>query len=113
MRVGVPRERAEGERRVAVVPDVVSRLSQNGFELLVERGAGEGASFRDADYEEAGGRIVESVWAEAEAVAKVQNPTAEEIAELREGQVLIAFLQPLTDPEGLERLAARGVFGFA
>jgi H+-translocating NAD(P) transhydrogenase subunit alpha len=113
MRVGVPKERAAGERRVALVPELAGRLVTSGFEVLVERGAGGAASFPDAAYEEAGARIVEDVYGEADAVAKVQSPSEEEESQLREGQVLIGFLQPLTDPEGIARLAARGVTAFA
>src|SRR4051812_48629345 len=113
MRVGVPKERAAGERRVALVPELAGRLVASGFEILVERGSGEAASFPDRSYEEAGGRIVDDVYGEAEAVAKVQKPSEEEAARLREGQVLVGFLQPLTDPEGIDRLAARGVTAFA
>jgi proton-translocating NAD(P)+ transhydrogenase subunit alpha len=112
MRIGVPRETATGERRVALVPELAGKLVGTGFEVLVERGAGEAASFPDAAYEEAGARLVED-WAEAEAVVKVQKPTEQEASRLREGQVLIGFLQPLTDREGIERLAKRGVIAFA
>ncbi len=112
MRIGVPRETAAGERRVALVPEVVGKLAPAGFEVLVQRGAGEAASFPDAAYEEAGARLVDD-WADAEAVVKVQKPSEEEAGRLREGQVLIGFLQPLTDPEGIERLAQRGVIAFA
>jgi H+-translocating NAD(P) transhydrogenase subunit alpha len=113
MRVGVPKERAAGERRVALVPELAGRLVASGFEILVERGAGDAASFPDAAYEEAGARVVDDVYGEADAVAKVQSPGEEEVARLREGQVLVGFLQPLTDPEGIARLAARGVTAFA
>jgi NAD(P) transhydrogenase subunit alpha len=113
MRVGVPKERAAGERRVALVPELVSRLFADGFEVLVEQGAGEAASLPDAAYEEAGARVVADVYGDAEAVAKVQKPSEDETARLRDGQVLIGFLQPLTDPEGIARLAGRGVTGFA
>ena len=112
MRIGVPRETAAGERRVALVPEVVGKLVPAGFEVLVQRGAGEAASSPDAAYEEAGARLVDD-WADAEAVVKVQKPSEEEAGRLREGQVLIGFLQPLTDPEGIERLAQRGVIAFA
>src|SRR4051794_35616056 len=112
MRVGVPRETAAGECRVALVPEVVSRLVPGGFEVLVEGGAGEAASFPDGDYEEAGARIVGNPY-EADAVVKVQKPSVDESGRLREGQVLIGFLQPLTDKEGLERLAGLGVTAFA
>src|ERR1043166_6188813 len=112
MRVGVPRESAPGERRVALVPEVVSRLASGGFEVVVEAGAGDAASFPDAAYEEAGARVGADPW-DADAVVKVQSPSAEEAGRLREGQILIGFLQPLTDREGVERLVGRGVTGFA
>jgi H+-translocating NAD(P) transhydrogenase subunit alpha len=112
MRIGVPRETAAGERRVALVPEPVGKLVGGGFEVLVERGAGEAASFPDSAYEEAGARLVDD-WAEAEAVVKVQKPTEQEASRLRDGQVLIGFLQPLTDREGIDRLAQRGVVAFA
>jgi len=109
----VPKERAAGERRVALVPELAGRLAASGFEVLVERGAGEAASFPDAAYEEAGARVADDVYGEVDAVVKVQSPSEEEAARLREGQVLVGFLQPLTDPEGIARLAARGVTAFA
>jgi NAD(P) transhydrogenase subunit alpha len=112
MRIGVPRETAAGERRVALVPEIVGKLVPAGFEVVVQRAAGEAASFPDAAYEEAGARLVDD-WADAEAVVKVQKPSEEEAGRLRDGQVLIGFLQPLTDPEGIERLAQRGVVAFA
>jgi NAD(P) transhydrogenase subunit alpha len=112
MKVGVPRERASGERRVALVPEVMSRLVDSGFEIAVERGAGEEAAFPDNTFEQAGAKIVDDAY-DAEAVVKVQKPSPDEVEQLRDGQVLIAFLQPLTDPEGIERLAAQGVVAFA
>jgi NAD(P) transhydrogenase subunit alpha len=112
MRIGVPTETAAGERRVALVPEVVGKLAPAGFEVLVQRGAGEAASFPDAAYEEAGAQLVDD-WRDAEAVVKVRKPSEEEAGRLRDGQVLIGFLQPLTDPEGIERLAQRGVIAFA
>jgi NAD(P) transhydrogenase subunit alpha len=112
MRIGVPRETAAGERRVALVPEIVGKLVPGGFDVLVQPGAGEAASFPDAAYEEAGAQLVDD-WADAEAVMKVQKPTEDEAGRLREGQVLIGFLQPLTDLEGIERLAQRGVVAFA
>ena len=112
MKVGVPRETAPGERRVALVPETVKRLTGGGFEVVVERGAGERAAFLDSAYDEAGATLVEDPYA-GEAVAKVQPPSAEETQRLRDGQVLIGFLQPLTDREGIERLGERGVVAFA
>jgi H+-translocating NAD(P) transhydrogenase subunit alpha len=112
MKVGVPRENAAGERRVALVPDTVKRLVDGGFDIQVERGAGLQASFPDAQYEEAGASLVDDPYA-GDAVVKVQTPSAEEAARLRDGQLLIGFLQPLTDREGIERLGQRGVLAFA
>jgi proton-translocating NAD(P)+ transhydrogenase subunit alpha len=111
VRVGVPRETAAGERRVALVPDSVTRLAQTGIDVVVEPGAGTAASYPDDLYRQAGAALG-SPW-DAEVVAKVQKPSAEEAAGLRDGQVLIGFLQPLTDREGIERLAERGVVAFA
>ncbi len=113
MKVGVPRETAPGERRVALVPEVVARLASAGFEVLVERGAGEAATFADEEYEQAGAVLVDGVLGQAEAVVKVQKPSPDEVARMREGDLLVAFLQPLTDREGIERLARRGVVAFA
>ncbi len=110
MRVGIPRERVEGERRVALVPETLGRLG-DGIEVVVEAGAGEEAAFDDAAYREAGATIG-SPW-DADVVAKVAPPTADEVSRLHEGQVLIGFLEPLTDREGVERLAQAGVHGLA
>jgi len=112
MRVGVPKESAEGERRVALVPELVGKLVEGGCEILVEPGAGDAASFPDASYRDAGARLDGDPY-QADAVVKVQKPSAEEAARLRDGQVLIGFLQPLTDKEGIERLAQQGVTAFA
>jgi NAD(P) transhydrogenase subunit alpha len=111
MRVGVPRESAAGERRVALVPEVIRRL--DGFAVAVERGAGEGAGFRDEEYAEAGAEVVDDAWSGVEAVAKVARPSAAEVGRLSSGQLLVAFLSPLTDRDGIERLRAAGVVGFA
>ncbi len=112
MKVGVPRESAPGERRVALVPETVARLVEQGHEVVVERGAGTQALVADAAYEDAGATLGDGSWA-ADLVAKVQSPSAEETTRLAEGTVLVGFLQPLTDREGIDRLAARGVVAFA
>jgi NAD(P) transhydrogenase subunit alpha len=111
MKIGVPQETAAGERRVAIVPETIKRLE--GFEVAVERGAGNAAGYTDDAYEQAGATLVDDAFADAGAVAKVQKPSAAELAKLRDGQLLVAFLQPLTDREGIEALAARGVVAFA
>jgi NAD(P) transhydrogenase subunit alpha len=110
MQVGVPKELVPGERRVALVPETVGRLG-NGVDVIVEAGAGAAAGFGDDAYREAGATIGDP-WS-AEVVIKVAAPTAEEAARLRSGQVVVAFLSPLTDAEGIERLSAAGVHGFA
>src|SRR6476469_2820301 len=110
MRLGIPKESASGEQRVALVPETIGRLGE-GIDVVVEAGAGDAASFSDEAYTEAGASIGDP-WS-AEVVAKVAPPSAEEATRLREGQVLIAFLQPLTDTEGIERLSAAGVHAFA
>jgi NAD(P) transhydrogenase subunit alpha len=112
VRIGVPRELEPGERRVALVPDVVSRLGAAGFEIAVERGAGVAASFPDETYGEAGAAIVDDPY-ESAGIMKVRKPTSNEAERMREGQLLIGFLEPLTDPDGIERLAAQGVTAFA
>jgi H+-translocating NAD(P) transhydrogenase subunit alpha len=113
MKVGVPRETAAGERRVALVPEAVSRLIESGFELAIERGAGEAASFPDRAYEQAGGSLVADAYRGAEAVAKVRKPNDAELESLAADQILIAFLEPLSDSTGIDRLAGRGVVAFA
>jgi NAD(P) transhydrogenase subunit alpha len=110
MRLGIPREISDGERRVALIPETVARLGE-GVEVIVEAGAGAAAAFPDKAYTEAGAQIGDP-WG-ADVVAKVATPTAEETERLRSGQVLIAFLQPLTDSAGVERLTAAGVNAFA
>src|SRR5918992_5943739 len=113
MKVGVAKETAAGERRVALVPDTVGKLSEAGVQVLVEEGAGDAAAFPDAGYESAGASMVADVFAEADLVAKVQRPSDEEVARLREGSALVAFLQPLVDPEVVRALAARRVTAFS
>ena len=111
MRVGVVRETAPSERRVALVPETAGKLVAAGFEVVVEPGAGTAASFPDDEYREAGAALGPP-W-EAAAVVKVRKPDAEEAARLHEGQLLVGFLEPLSDREGIARLADRGVVAFA
>lgn len=115
MQIGVPKETADGERRVALVPEVVGKLVGAGHQVLVQRGAGDGALIPDAHYEQAGARLVESP-AEAlgaELVVKVAPPSAEEVAMLRADGVLIGFLAPLSAGGSIPAIAARGVTSFA
>jgi len=108
MRIGVPRETVPGERRVALVPETAAKLTKAGNEVVVERGAGTEAAFVDSAYEQAGARIVDDAY-DADLVVKVQKPTADEMAKLRSGQMLIAFLQPLIEPRYAQTLAEKGV----
>src|SRR5881275_883940 len=108
VRIGVPREVENDERRVALVPDVVARLAAAGFSIAVERGAGERASFVDDAYRESGADLVENGF-DADAIVKVRKPSDSEVAKFRDGSILIGFLEPLTDPAGLDRLDTRGV----
>jgi NAD(P) transhydrogenase subunit alpha len=111
MRVGVPKEIAEGEQRVALVPDAVAKLQ--GFTVSVERGAGAAAGHPDEEYSEAGAELVDDAWTGVEAIAKVAPPDDSELAELKAGQLLICFLQPLTDRARIDALREKGVLGFA
>jgi NAD(P) transhydrogenase subunit alpha len=110
MRVGVPKETTPGERRVALVPETIGRLP-DGVEVVVEPGAGSAAAFTDDAYTEAGATLGDP-WP-AEVIVKVAPPSAAEVARLHDGQVLIGFLQPLTDAAGVERLASAGVVALA
>ena len=108
MRVGVARETAPGERRVALVPETAGKLGAAGFDVVVEAGAGVAASFPDAAYVDAGA-TTGSPW-EADVVVAVRRPDP---SSLREGQLLIAYLEPLTDRDGIAQLETRGVIAFA
>src|SRR5690242_13125516 len=115
MKVGVPKETADGERRVALVPDVVASLRKNeSIDVVIERGAGEEAGHPDSQYDEAGAETGEAdvAWG-ADVVLRVATPTAEEIGRLRSGQVLIGHLAPWTSAETNNALAGAGITGIA
>lgn len=109
MRIGIPRESAPGERRVAVIPETVKKLSAKKFEFIVEPGAGAGSFIPDEEYKAAGALLDANVWAQADLIAKVQKPTPEEVARLREGSSLVSLLYPLSNPELVKSIAARKV----
>ena len=115
MKIAIPKERRAGETRVAASPDTVKKYVQLGFDVQVESGAGAGASIADARYVEAGATIAADAAAafDADVVLKVQRPTDEEIALLREGAVLIASLSALTNQVMVQKLAERKVTAFA
>jgi proton-translocating NAD(P)+ transhydrogenase subunit alpha len=96
---------------VALVPEIVRKLAASGHEVVVEAGAGENAGLPDALFTEAGATIGDPY--EADAIVRVVAPSAEDAARLQQGKVVIGFLAPLTDPEGIQRLAERGVAAFA
>ena len=122
MKIGVPKEIHDGERRVATTPDVVAQLQKLGFSVAVESGAGDLASFSDDAYRAAGATVVadtRELWSSADIVMKVRQPAADprlsghEVDLLHEGQVLISFLYPAQNPDLLQRLSAKGVTSLA
>jgi NAD(P) transhydrogenase subunit alpha len=113
MKLSVPQEAADGERRVALVPEVAKKLVASGIEVVLEPGAGAASHQPDSAYEDAGVTVAADQGLSGDVIAKVAPPSAEEIAKLREGSVLIGFLQPLTNGDTARALAAAGVTSFA
>jgi NAD(P) transhydrogenase subunit alpha len=113
MIVGVPKETAPNERRVALVPDLIPKLKRAGLEVVVQRDAGTAAGYPDAAYEGQGARLADDVLASADVLLKVQPPSVEEAGRLKEGATLIGFLQPYGNAAGTQALAARKVTAFA
>src|SRR5690242_12462385 len=111
MRIGVPKETAQDERRVALVPEVVRKLTAKDHEVVVEAGAGEHALIPDELFTEAGATIGDPY--SADIVVRVAVPSDEEVGRLRSGQILIGFLAPLSKPELKDRLKAAGVTALA
>ena len=111
MRIGVPKETAPRERRVAIVPDVVKRLRAAEHDVVVEPGAGVTAGAPDAAYEEAGATLGDP-WG-AEVVAKVAPPGDDEVGKLGSSTILVGFLNPLGNPDGLEAIAKTGATALA
>ena len=110
LRIGVPKETAAGEKRVATVPDVVEKLVKLGFSVAVESGAGDAANFADDTYLAAGAQVLPTaseIWSGSDIVFKVRPPSADEVAQLREGATLIGFVWPAQNPQLMEQLAAR------
>ncbi len=111
MRIGVPKEIYDGECRVATTPDVVTQLKKLGFDVAVESGAGEKASFSDDAYREAGCEVIDSasdLWSKSDLILKVRAPESDEAARLRSNQTLISFLWPAQNPELLKQLTDTG-----
>ncbi|TAM58593.1 MAG: Re/Si-specific NAD(P)(+) transhydrogenase subunit alpha [Chloroflexota bacterium] len=111
MKVGVARETAPGERRVALVPELVGKLKAAGLEVLVERGAGDGAAIPDAAYSGAGATVVDTdtLYREAELVLRVAPLSEAEVGQLHQGQAVMGLLSPLIEPRQMQALAERGV----
>lgn len=111
MKIGVARETAPDERRVAQVPETIGKLISSGLEVLVEAGAGLGALIPDSAYVDAGARVVstDELYAEADLVVRVQKPSLTEAGRLRPGQAVMGLLQPLLDPALMKVLADAGV----
>jgi len=110
LRIGVPRETAAGEKRVATVPDVVAKLVKLGFSVAVESGAGAAANFDDESYRAAGAEVLPdaaAVWAGSDVIFKVRAPGADEVALMREGGMLLSFIWPAQNPELMQQLAAK------
>jgi len=116
VKVAVPKESLAGERRVAVVPDVVPKLTGAGLEVAVEAGAGTAAGFPDTDYRAAGVGLVadqKKLLAAADVVFKVQPPTPPEVQLLKKGTILLSFLQPAFNGDSIKALAKQGVTAFS
>jgi len=111
MKVGVSRETAADERRVALVPEALGKLTAAGLEILVETGAGAGAMIPDQAFADSGATIVSTaeLYAGSDVILRVQKPASSEVALLRDGQVVVGLLQPLLDPHLMRSLASAGV----
>jgi len=111
MKVGVAKETAPGERRVALVPEALGKLQAAGCEILVEAGAGAGSAIPDSAFTEAGATVVatDALYQGADVVLRVAKPSPDEVGRLRSGQAVVGFLQPLIDPGLAKTLADRGV----
>ena len=112
MKIGVIKEIEFGERRVALIPEVVGRLVKNGLEVLIESHAGESSFFANSAYEEVGAKIINDkdfLISESDILLKVGAPREEEVSSFKKGQITIGFLNPLGRPELIRRLAHQGV----
>ncbi len=114
MLIAVPKEIREGERRVALVPDIINKLTRLGFDVLIESGAGVDSQATDADYVSAGATVAKGdVLSNADAVLSVQPLTPAQMATVKKGAVTISFLSPVTAIDSIEAAAAAGVTAFS
>lgn len=114
--IGVPRETMDGEQRVGLVPETVSKLTASGMTVVVESGAGLGAFYDDEAYLVAGARIAETadtVHQRADITTRVQPPSRDEIGKMRPGSVLVSFLDPARNTEVVKHLSDRGIIAFS
>src|SRR4030095_217757 len=114
--IGIPKETVPGETRVALVPAIAGPIVREQHTVLVEKSAGERASFPDDEYVKAGATIVSdpaSLYAKSDGVSKVQPPQKAEAGQMRQGQMYIGFLAPLVNHEVVATLANRGVTAFS
>ncbi|MDT8386676.1 MAG: Re/Si-specific NAD(P)(+) transhydrogenase subunit alpha [Thiogranum sp.] len=114
IRLGVPKEIEQGERRVALVPAIVERFAKLGVEVLVQNGAGAGSHFPDSAYSAA--TMVadaQSLYQQADIVVKVQPPTEAEISMLKDGAVVVGMMTPHRYPERVKQLCERRLLSFA
>src|SRR5437899_2823337 len=110
MRIGIPRETAPGEKRVALIPETVKKLAAKKIEILVETGAGKASSFSDAEYQAAGAQIAssfEDLIAKSDAIIKVIRPNDSELAKLKEGTALVSLQYPLSSADFVKAAAAK------
>ncbi|HBQ97665.1 MULTISPECIES: Re/Si-specific NAD(P)(+) transhydrogenase subunit alpha [unclassified Roseofilum] len=108
MKIGVAKEVEYQERRVALIPDAIAKLTKQGLEIWVESGLGEQSCFEDSAYEAAGAQVIsdkEKLWKAVDVLLKVGSPVEEELGLLTPGKVLISFLNPLGQPEMIQKLA--------
>ena len=115
-RIGVPRETFAGEKRVALVPEVVEKIIKLGFKVVLESGAGEAANFSDETYRAAGAEVVSgaaALWSDSDIVLKVRAPNMDEVALMRQGGILIGFIWPAQNPEIMQQMNARNVTALA
>ncbi len=116
MKIAVSNEINTLERRVALDPDRVQRLSKSGFDILVEQGAGEGAASSDQLYQDAGATIVGSkqdLFQQADVILKLNKPSVEEVDLYKENTTLISFLDPLTDHDLVKKLRDKNITSFS
>ena len=121
MKIAVPTEIRAGENRVALTPDVVRKLTKDGYEVHIQKGAGLNSGYVDADYEKAGASISpdrDSTWKDADIILKVNKPEkdgdgTDEVDLIPEKSVFISFLSPMFEPALMKRIAARGCTSFS